>query len=214
MLWNCSELLILGHVLEDPIFYGQWTNLHDRSQDGPKLVTNDCLVWSPTFIIHVNTNNILCGNTAKQCRLGLFQDSDFGWDLEDSKSTSSRTLCIFGSPRSFQLAGCVRNKLQFRTVQQNQKSFLWMQDWSWMVYPHLNYGIWSSQFFTETRTSIIRVTDTSASSTAMGLWAEAAVTSRWASAHCYTSTSRRQLLVTSAVNPFVVYDFRLCSVKT
>ena len=30
--------------------------------------------------------------------------------------------------RLFQSAGCVRNKLQFRTVQQNQKSFLWMQD--------------------------------------------------------------------------------------
>ena len=38
------------------------------------------------------------GNTAKQCRLGLFQDSDFAGDLEDSKSTSGGTLCIFGSP--------------------------------------------------------------------------------------------------------------------
>ena len=37
------------------------------------------------------------GNTAKQCRLGLFQDSDFAGDLEDSKSTSRGTLCIFGS---------------------------------------------------------------------------------------------------------------------
>ena len=36
-------------------------------------------------------------NTAKQCRLGLFQDSDFAGDLEDSKSTSSGKLCIFGS---------------------------------------------------------------------------------------------------------------------
>ena len=36
------------------------------------------------------------GNTAEQCRLGLFQDSDFAWDLEDSKSTSGGTLCIFG----------------------------------------------------------------------------------------------------------------------
>ena len=26
----------------------------------------------------------------------------------------------------FQSVGCVRNKLQFRTVQQNQKSFLWI----------------------------------------------------------------------------------------
>ena len=43
------------------------------------------------------------GNTAQQCRLGLFQDSDFAGDLEDSKSTS--LSCIFGSqtfvPRSW-----------------------------------------------------------------------------------------------------------------
>ena len=37
------------------------------------------------------------GDTAEQCRLGLFQDSDFAGDLEDSKSTSGGTLCIFGS---------------------------------------------------------------------------------------------------------------------
>ena len=37
------------------------------------------------------------GNRAQQCRLGLFQDSDFAGDLEDSKSTSGGTLCIFGS---------------------------------------------------------------------------------------------------------------------
>ena len=37
------------------------------------------------------------GNTAKQCKLGLFQDSDFAGDLEDSKSTSGGTLCVSGS---------------------------------------------------------------------------------------------------------------------
>ena len=63
------------------------------------------------------------GNTAQQCRLGLFQDSDFAGDLEVSKSTSGGTLCIFGSHTFVQSVGCVRNKLQFRTVQQNQKSF-------------------------------------------------------------------------------------------
>ena len=41
--------------------------------------------------------NCHVGNTAKQCRLGQFQDSVFAGDLEDSKSTSGRTLCIFGS---------------------------------------------------------------------------------------------------------------------
>ena len=37
------------------------------------------------------------GNTARQCRVGLFQDSDFAGDLEDLKSTSGGILCIFGS---------------------------------------------------------------------------------------------------------------------
>ena len=37
------------------------------------------------------------GNTAKQCSLGLFQDSDFAGDLEDSKSTRGGTLCVLGS---------------------------------------------------------------------------------------------------------------------
>ena len=37
------------------------------------------------------------GNAAKQCRLGLFQDSDFAGDLGNSKSTSGGTLCVFGS---------------------------------------------------------------------------------------------------------------------
>ena len=46
----------------------------------------------------MNTNNIgHVGNTAKQYRLGLFQDSDIAGDLEDSKSTSGGTLCVFGS---------------------------------------------------------------------------------------------------------------------
>ena len=37
------------------------------------------------------------GSTAKQSRLGLFQDSDFAGDPEDSKSTSVGTLCVLGS---------------------------------------------------------------------------------------------------------------------
>ena len=52
-----------------------------------------------SYIHHTCEYNQYCyvGNTAKQCRLGLFQDSDFAGDLEDSKSTSGGTLCIFGS---------------------------------------------------------------------------------------------------------------------
>ena len=46
----------------------------------------------------MNTNNIVMWVIlATQCRLGLFQDSDFAGDLEDSKSTSGGTWCVFGS---------------------------------------------------------------------------------------------------------------------
>ena len=42
------------------------------------------------------------GNTAQQCRMGLFQDPDFAGDFEASKSISGGTLCVFGS-RTFVL---------------------------------------------------------------------------------------------------------------
>ena len=52
-----------------------------------------------SYIHHTSDYKQYChvGNTAKQCRLGLFQDTDFAGDFEDSKSTSGGTLCIFGS---------------------------------------------------------------------------------------------------------------------
>ena len=59
--------------------------------------------------------------------LGLFQDSDFAGDLEDSKFTSGGHCTFLEIIRLFQSVGCVRNKLQFRTVQQNQNSCPWTQ---------------------------------------------------------------------------------------
>ena len=52
-----------------------------------------------SYIHHTSDYKQYChvGNTAKQCRLGVFQDYDFAGDLEDSKSTLGGTLCIFGS---------------------------------------------------------------------------------------------------------------------
>ena len=68
------------------------------------------------------------GNTAKQCRLGLFQDSEFAGDLEDPKSTSGGTLCVVGCHTFVSISWMCECKFQFRTVQQSQKSFTWMQD--------------------------------------------------------------------------------------
>ena len=63
---NCPQLALklfcnakTWHVLDDPIFYGQWTNLHDRLQNGPKPVTNAWIDWFLMFITRVNTNNIV-----------------------------------------------------------------------------------------------------------------------------------------------------------
>ena len=52
-----------------------------------------------SYIRHTSEYKQYChvGNTAKQCRLGLFQDSDIAGDLEDSKFTSGGTVCVFGS---------------------------------------------------------------------------------------------------------------------
>ena len=53
--------------------------------------------------------------------------SSWSYDMEcHAKKCVER--CVFGSHTFVQSVGCVRNKLQFRTVQQNQKSFLSMQD--------------------------------------------------------------------------------------
>ena len=51
------------------------------------------------YIHHTCENRQYCdvGNTAKQFKLGLFQNSDFAEGLQDSKSTLRGTLCVFGS---------------------------------------------------------------------------------------------------------------------
>ena len=68
------------------------------------------------------------GNTAKKCRLGLFQDSNYAGDFEDSKSTTGGILCIFGS-NTF---GCARNRLRSHTVQRKLKYFLFVKVYAWM----------------------------------------------------------------------------------
>ena len=55
LFWNAAN----WHVLEDVIFHGHWTNLHDRSQNGPKPVTNAWIDWYLKFITNVNINSIV-----------------------------------------------------------------------------------------------------------------------------------------------------------
>ena len=126
MLSNCSEMLVLGTYWKTLIFYVcQWTNLHDRSRNGPKLVTNAWIDWYLTSITHVNTDSIVMW-------VILLNNAD--WDC--FKTPFLRE--ILRTPNLLQVehcpflevihlihwVGCARNRLQFHTVQQNQKSSL------------------------------------------------------------------------------------------
>ena len=64
------------------------------------------------------------GNTAKQCRLGLFQDSDFAEDLEDSKSTSGGTLCVFGSHTFVPISWMCKKHFRFVQLTESEIIFL------------------------------------------------------------------------------------------
>ena len=59
------------------------------------------------------------GNTAEQCRLGLFQDSDFAWDLEDSKPLREEICACLEVEPLFKSEGCASSKLQSHTVSQS-----------------------------------------------------------------------------------------------
>ena len=115
LFWNAYT----WHVLEDPKIHGQRTNMRDQSLNGPKLVTNAlnrficnihhtceykqyCHVWV-----------IMQNNAGWDC----FKTPDFAGDLEDSKSTSGGTLCVFGSHTFVPSKLMCKKQTQFHTVQ-------------------------------------------------------------------------------------------------
>ena len=79
ILWSVNKKLARS--------VAKWTHTCDRR-----------LARLISYIHHTNDFRQYChvGNTAQHCRLGLFQDSDFAGDIQDSKSTSGGVLCIFG----------------------------------------------------------------------------------------------------------------------
>ena len=94
LFWNAYT----WHVLDESIF--PWSvNKFARSITKWTKACDKRLARLISYIHHTCEFKQYChvGNTAQQRTLGLFQDSDFAGDLEDSKSTSGGTLCIFGS---------------------------------------------------------------------------------------------------------------------
>ena len=85
-LARMGRLHILWSVNKLVRYITKWTKACDKRLN--RLIANIHHTCEYKQYCHV-------GNTAKQCRLDLFQDSDFAGDLEDSKSTSEGTLCMF-----------------------------------------------------------------------------------------------------------------------
>ena len=103
MLSNCSEMLKLG------TYWKTWYSVvceqtctidHKMDQSlWQTIISFDLLHLSYMWFY-----TVVMWQTAKQCRLGLFQDSHFAGDLEDSKSTSGGTLCIWWSHTFFPIS--------------------------------------------------------------------------------------------------------------
>ena len=80
------------------MFCGLLTNWPEQSRNGPRACDRR-MARLISYIRNTSRYKQSCHvrNTAEHCRLGLFQDSHYAGDLEDSKSTSGGILCIFGS---------------------------------------------------------------------------------------------------------------------
>ena len=91
MLTNCSEMLVLGTYWK--IRYSmvsEQTCTIDHKMDQSMWQTIISFDLSHSSYMWMQT--VMSGNTAKQCRLGLFQDSDFAGVLEDSKIVRRNVL--------------------------------------------------------------------------------------------------------------------------
>ena len=126
----CSEIVLkcsnLARIGRPNILWS--VNKLARAVTKCTMACDKRLARSISYIHNPSGHSRYCnvGHTANQCRPGLFQDSEFAGDLEDSKSSSGGVLCVVGSP----------NKLQFYTVPL-------MQFCVWTAFPRLTHGIWS-----------------------------------------------------------------------
>ena len=132
--WEClfvhrEKGLFLSVYVDDIKLAGKKQNVNPMW----KVLNKEVDLGEPTsFLDHEHL-----GCTQRQCQISK--------DIVDNYRTIFESRISAGGTEKLP---CF--KLQFHTVQQNQKSFLWMQDWGWMVLPLLTHGIWLLQFL-ETR---------------------------------------------------------------
>ena len=112
----------------------QWTRACDRRS--ARLISH---------IHHTSDHRQYChvGTTAQHCRLGFFSKTPiFLVTLRIQTQPRWEFYVSLEVEHLFLWVGCVRNKRQYLTILQNQKSFRWMLDCEWMDYFLLIYGTW------------------------------------------------------------------------
>ena len=133
----------IWHELVDLTFCGQSTNWH-RYVTKWTQACDRRLARLISYIHFTSDYRQYChvGNAAQQCRLLLFQDSDFAGYLEDINIRRS-FVHFLEVKHLYQSVGCARSKRQYLTAPQNQKSYRWMLVCVWTVYLRLTFGIWT-----------------------------------------------------------------------
>ena len=110
LLVNCLDMLYLARIGRSDILWS--VNKLARSVTKWTRSCDKRLARLISYIHHTNDYRQYChvANTAQHCRLGLFQDSDFAGDLEDSKSTSDVQDTNFGFAQFYKIwsyfSGC------------------------------------------------------------------------------------------------------------
>ena len=98
-----------------------------------------------TIVHHTSEFKQYChvGNTAQQCRQGLFQDSDFAGNLEDSKINIRRNVVhIRKSHVCSNKLGVQETNICFTQFNGIWNYFSWCQVCASTVFPLLSFGIW------------------------------------------------------------------------
>ena len=129
VLSNCSEMLILGT---------DWKTWYSMVSEQTCTIDYKMVqsLWQTistlyiTFIIRVNTSSIVkCKTLQNNADWDCF-GTPILQEIERIQNLLQGEHCAFSEViHLFQSVGCVRNKLHFRTVQQNLKSSLWTLDW-------------------------------------------------------------------------------------
>ena len=134
----------------------RWTGGVNKLARAVTKSTRACDKRLARLISHIHNKNDYrqschVGNTAQHCRLGLFQDSDFARDLEDSKNPHQGDSCAFFGSHTFVSTSlnCMKTAFSFTQFYRSWSCFFGCRfAHGWYSRPwSLGFGYWSITFF-------------------------------------------------------------------